>query len=315
MPAALLLVLATLFWAGNYLVAERAVETLDPLSLTWWRWALAAVPLLVVAQLVERPDWRRLMARWRILLLAGVLGVGGYGLLLYAALERTSAVNASIVNALNPAAIVVAAVLLGQATAGWRTWVGVGTGLVGVLLVLTRGDLGRVLALTFNSGDLIMLGAVAVWTAYTLIGRRLGLPVLAATAVQVVLTTIVLTPVALLAGLSVPPDRGSWGAVLFIVVFPSVGSYLCWNLAIGRVPAGVAGTSMNLVTVFTVAIAALLGQPPTGVQLLGGALVIGGVLLASRGGRGASRAAAGATRRSPGGEERAGPRDGIPPGV
>src|SRR5690606_32641818 len=164
-------------------------------------------------------------------------------------------------------------------------------------------------------GSRSMLGAWVVGPAHTLAGRRHGLPVLAASAVQVVLTTIVLTPVALLAGLSVPPDRGSWGAVLFIVVFPSVGSYLCWNLAIGRVPAGVAGTSMNLVTVFTVAIAALLGQPPTGVQLLGGALVIGGVLLASRGGRGAPRAAAGATRRSPGGDERAGPRDGIPPGV
>ena len=301
MPAVLLLVLATLFWAGNYLVAERAVETLDPVSLTWWRWALASVPLLVLAQVVERPDWRRLLSRWRILMLAGLLGVGGYALLLYAALERTSAINASIVNALAPAAIVVAAVLLGQATADWRAWTGGALGLLGVLLVLTRGDLGRLATLSFNSGDVLMLGAVAVWTAYTLIGRRLGLPVLAATAVQVVLTTIVLTPVVLLTGFSTPPDRAAWGAVLFIVVFPSVGSYLCWNLAIGRVPAGVAGTSMNLVAVFTVAIAALLGQPPTAVQLIGGALVISGVVLASRGGRRARPVGA--------------PRHGIPPGV
>ncbi|MFK5646047.1 DMT family transporter [Ornithinimicrobium sp. LYQ121] len=308
MPALLLLVLATLFWAGNYLVGERVVATLDPLSLTWWRWTMAAVPLVVLAQLVERPDWRRVLARWRVLLLAGVLGVGGYGLLLYAALERTSAVNASIVNALNPAAIVVAAVLLGQASAGRRTWVGVAAGLAGVLLVLTRGEVGRLLTLSFNGGDVLMLGAVTVWTAYTLIGRRLGLPVLAATAVQVVLTAILLTPVVLLTGLTVPPDRGAWGAVLFIVVFPSIGSYLCWNLAIGRVPPGVAGTSMNLVTVFTVVIAALLGRPPTLVQLVGGALVIGGVLLASGVGRRKGPAAGGA-------REAAGLRDVIPPGV
>ncbi|MFK5633641.1 DMT family transporter [Ornithinimicrobium sp. LYQ103] len=308
MPALLLLVLATLFWAGNYLVGERVVATLDPLSLTWWRWTMAAVPLVVLAQLVERPDWRRVLARWRVLLLAGVLGVGGYGLLLYAALERTSAVNASIVNALNPVAIVVAAVLLGQACAGRRTWVGVAAGLAGVLLVLTRGEVGRLLTLSFNGGDVLMLGAVTVWTAYTLIGRRLGLPVLAATAVQVVLTAILLTPVVLLTGLTVPPDRGAWGAVLFIVVFPSIGSYLCWNLAIGRVPPGVAGTSMNLVTVFTAVIAALLGRPPTLVQLVGGALVIGGVLLASGVGRRKGPAAGGARGA-------AGLRDVIPPGV
>ena len=93
-------------------------------------------------------------------------------------------------------------------------------------------------------------------------------------------------------GLQLPTDAGGWGSVLYIVLFPSIGSYLCWNLAVERVSPGVAGTSMNLVTVFTLAIAALLGRPPTLVQLLGGALVIGGVLLASgvrarAGGRGA----------------------------
>lgn len=281
MPAALLLVLATLFWAGNYLVAERAVETLDPLSLTWWRWALAAVPLLVLAQAIERPDWRAVARRWRMLLLLGLIGVAGYPLLLYSALEHTSASSASIINATNPAVIVVIAVLVGQATATRRTWAGVALGLVGVLLVLTHGDVGRLLALRFNTGDLIMLLAVLAWTAYTLIGRRAGVPPLVSTAVQVVLTVLVLTPFTLAAGLDVPSDPPTWAGVAYIAIGPSIGSYLCWNLAVPKVSPTVSGVSMNLVTVFTLVIAALLGQPPTVVQLLGGALVIGGVLLTS----------------------------------
>lgn len=282
MPPVLLLVLATLFWAGNYVVGERAVRVIDPLSLTWLRWVFSALPLVVLAHLLERPDWRVLARRWPSLLALGLVGVVGYPFLLYLALQHTSAVNASVINAVNPALIVASAAVLGQGRTGRWTWVGVALGLLGVLLVLSRGDVGRLLALRLNAGDLLMLGAVVAWTVYTLVGRRLGLPVLAATAVQVVLSTVVLTPFALGAGLGLPPDAATWWALAFIVVLPSIGSYLCWNLAVPRVSPGTAATSMNLVTVFVMVMAALLGQPPTVVQLTGAALVVGGVLLAGR---------------------------------
>lgn len=281
MPPVLLLALATLFWAGNFTVGEQAVRSVDPLSLTWLRWVLAAVPLLVVAHLVERPDWRAVARRWPALLALGVVGMTGYPMLLYASLERTTAVSSSVINAINPAVMVVMAVLVGQARAGRRTWAGVALGLLGVLLVLSRGDVSVLLALRLNSGDLIMLVAVVVWSAYTLGSQRLGLPALSATALQVVLAAVALTPFALVAGVQVPPDAPTWWAVAFIVVFPSIGAYLCWNHAVPKVSPGTAGTSMNLITVFVMIMAALLGRPPTVVQVLGAALVVGGVLLTS----------------------------------
>lgn len=280
MPPLLLLVLATLFWAGNYVVGERVVAAIDPLSLTWLRWLLAALPLAVLAHLLERPRWGQVLRQWRALLLLSVIGVVGYPFLLYTALQHTSAANASIINAANPALIVVAAVLLGQAAAGWRVWGGLALGLLGVLAVLVQGDVDRLLALRFNTGDLLMLGAIAAWTVYTLGVRRLKVPVLAATTVQVVLAVLVLAPLVAVRGLQVPGDAPSWWALGFIVLFPSVGSYLCWNLAVTKVSPGVAGASMNLVTVFVIVIAAVLGTPPTAVQVVGGAVVIAGVLLA-----------------------------------
>lgn len=280
--------LATLFWAGNFTVGEVAVRSVDPLSLTWLRWTLAAVPLLLLAHVVERPDWRGVARRWPALLALGVLGMSGYPMLLYASLERTSAVSASVINAINPAVMVVLAVLVGMARSGWRTWAGVGVGLLGVLLVLSRGDLGVLLALRLNSGDLIMLVAVVVWSAYTLASQRLGLPALSATALQVLLAALVLTPFALAADVQLSPDAPTWWAVAYIVVFPSIGAYLCWNHAVPRVTPGTAGTSMNLITVFVMILAALLGRPPTPVQVLGAVLVVGGVLLATP--RGGARA-------------------------
>lgn len=282
MPALALLVLATLFWAGNYVVGEQVVPTVDPLSLTWWRWVLSVVPLLVLAQLVERPDWAAVARRWRVLLLMGLLGVASYPLLLYTALVYTSAASASIINAMNPVAIVVAAVVLGQAAATWRTWGGLALGLLGVLLVITEGDVAQLVALRFNTGDLLMLLAVLAWTAYTLIGRRVGIPPLTSTAVQVLLAVLVLTPFTVAAGVDVPPDPASWAGVAYIVLGPSIGSYVCWNLAVPRVSATASGVSMNLVAVFTLGIAALIGQLPTSLQLVGAVLVLGGALLVRR---------------------------------
>ena len=84
--APLCLVLATLFWSGNFVVGQAASASMTPLDLTFWRWSLAAVPLLLLAHFIERPDWRAVLRRWPVLLLLSVLGMSGYTLLLYGAL-------------------------------------------------------------------------------------------------------------------------------------------------------------------------------------------------------------------------------------
>ena len=121
MKASLYLVLATLFWSGNFVVGQAAVASMTPLELTFWRWALAAVPLLAAGPLRGTPDWRAVLRRWPVLLLLSVLGMSGYTLLLYSALGHTSALNASLITAANPALIVVMAIfLLGErTTARW----------------------------------------------------------------------------------------------------------------------------------------------------------------------------------------------------
>ena len=111
MKAPLCLVLATLFWSGNFVVGQAAVESVTPLELTFWRWAFAAVPLLLLAQVVEKPDWRAVLQRWPALLLLSALGMSAYTLLLYSALGHTSALNASLITAANPALIVVLALV------------------------------------------------------------------------------------------------------------------------------------------------------------------------------------------------------------
>jgi drug/metabolite transporter (DMT)-like permease len=297
--AAVYLILANLFWAGNFVVGQAAMKTMEPLQLTFWRWLLAAVPLLVLAQLVEKPDWRAVLRRWPVLLLLSSLGMSGYTLLLYSALQHTSALNASLVTAANPALILVLAVVLLGDRPRPLSWAGIALGLSGVLLVLTGGDLQRLLTFSINTGELLIVGAITVWGLYTIIARRLGIPAITSTAVQVAMAAVILLPFAVATGAGLPATASEGWSLAFIAVFPSLGSYLLWNLALKRTTAANAGNYLNLIAVFTAIITVALGQPITVPQIVGGVLVITGVLLTSAGGKAPQRPRSSKSTSSP----------------
>jgi drug/metabolite transporter (DMT)-like permease len=281
MKATLALVVASILWAGNYLVGGLAVHAVGPLGLTWFRWLIAALPLLAIGHAVERPDWRAVLAEWPRLLLTAVLGVAGYTLLLYTALDLTSALAASLINAANPAVMVVLAALLLRERIGWAGAAGLVLGLAGVLLLITGGRIAGLLATPLNVGDLLMVGAIVVWSLYTIACRSLRTPPIAATGVQAAMAAVLLAPVALFTGVTWPAQPATAWAVLFIALLPSVGAYALWNMGAKQVPAGRAGLFLNLTTVFTVVISVALGARLTGAEIMGGLLVFAGVAVGS----------------------------------
>ena len=283
--AMIALVFATLFWAGNYVVGAIAVQSISPLDLTWLRWVLAAVPLLILAQLVEKPDWRRALRSWRRLAVLAALGVAGYVLLLYTALEYTSALSASLINAANPAVMALLAAVVLRERLGWRVVAGLVLGLFGVLLVITNGSLASVFSMRFNIGDLLMLVAITVWSVYTIVGRKLDVPPITATAIQATMVAVALAPFAIAGGVSWPAEASVGLSVVFIAVVPSIGAYVLWNLALKQVSPTTAGLYLNLVTVFTVIISVILGAQLTLAQAIGGLVVFAGVALSSLGPR------------------------------
>ena len=279
--AVLSLLGATLFWAGNYVVGADAVHSIDPLSLVFLRWAIALVPLLLIAQLVERPSWRAVLAAWPWLLALSVCGLLGYNLLLYFALEHTDAFNASLINAFNPALITLAAAVFLRERLTPLAVAGVVTALAGVLIVISGGDMGRLATAGFGTGEVLMVGAVVVWTAYTVVGRLAPkVPPITATAVQAAVAVALLAPVHVArGGLALPATDGGLASLLFIAFFPSVLSYVLWNRALTVLPAGGAGVFLNLITVFTAVLTMLAGSVHTAAQFVGGAIVVVGVVL------------------------------------
>jgi drug/metabolite transporter (DMT)-like permease len=277
----LFLVLANLFWAGNFLFGSVVVGQLSPFLMTALRWAAAAPILIVLAILVERPRWRDALREWPMHLLLAALGLVAFVVFSYEALRHTTPTDAAVVGAINPAVIAIVAGVLARERVGARRGVGIVVSLVGVLVVVSGGDPGSLVRADVNVGHLLMLGAVAVWTGYTILGRRLTTGPVTASAVQATLTTLVLAPFAIPQLGGVALDGAAIGGLVYIAIFPSVLSLVLWNVSVKKVGASTAGVYLNLLPIFTALLGLAIGVPLTPATVVGGVLVVLGVTVTS----------------------------------
>lgn len=275
------LILTNLFWAGNYVFGKYVTAEVSPVWITFSRWVIAILFLLPLAILLEKPDWKMVRRAWLPLSVLGLLGVIGYNLFLYSALAYTSPLNAALVNSLNPALIVVCSAYLLRERMNGKQYAGLLLSLFGVFLTITRGDVSVISTLTFNKGDLLMLLAILVWTLYSIIGKRLAnIPPITTTAVSALWAVVFLLPFAVATDVDFTQiSTLSITGILYMAIFPSVGSYMLWNIAVRVTGANEAGITLHLIPVFTALIGFLLGETISAMQLAGGLLVCLGVLL------------------------------------
>lgn len=275
-----LLVICNLFWSGNYVFGKYVIADITPLWITFLRWTLAVFFLFPIAHYIEKPIWNKAKKDWFLLLCMGVLGVIGYNIFLYSALRYTTPTNAALVSALNPGVIVISSIILYKERVSILQTLGLIISLVGALVVLTNGEMDRLLHLQFNRGDLLMAGAVVIWTLYTLIGRRISTPPITATAISTGIAVLLMAPFAWSQGINTT-EIGLLAitGILYMVLFPSIGSFVFWNLSVQRIGVTKAGVFLNLIPVFTAIISGILGERVTGAQGIGGLLVFCGVYL------------------------------------
>lgn len=276
----MLLVLCNLFWAGNYVFGKYVISEITPLWITFSRWVLALFFLFPIAYYFEKMEWKTIKQDWLLLTCMGGLGIIGYNLLLYSALAYTTATNAALVSALNPGIIVLVSVFLTGERISKLQAAGFFFSLAGVLIILTNGELARLLQANYNQGDLLMLAAVLVWTAYSLLSKKLQTPPITATAVSSAIAVIMMAPFAASQGINLAAIKPlALGGIIYIILFPSVCSFVFWNLSVKAIGASKCGVFLNLIPVFTAIISVILGEKITLAQLLGGLAVFLGVYL------------------------------------
>lgn len=229
--ARLWLVIAAMCWGGNLLVGRLAASAFDPVSLNLARWGLAAIVLLPFA-LPELLRRRAVLLReWRILFALAATGAAAFHTLQYAALARTAAINVALYLATVPLLVLLISRLTGGGRLSRRQLIGALASVAGAVVVVARGDLDRLLALSFAAGDLLEIAAVPLWALYcVLLARRPpDLPGLPLVTVLAVLGVVLTLPFWLLFEPAFSPGLLAVAAMVYVGLFPSVIAYLCWN--------------------------------------------------------------------------------------
>lgn len=287
----LLLTLTTLFWSGNMVVGRAIREDVPPLSLAFWRWAIALALTLPLALPHLRTQWPQLKRSWRAVVLLGLLGVGGYNTLAYVALQTTDATNAVLLNSFIPIATIALSWAFLKKHLHGVEWLGVVISLAGVTAIVTRGEIAALAGLTLNVGDLWMLLAVLVWALYT-IGLQWR-----PTAVHPMLMLAAFISVGLIAlapayaweiahGRLIHATPSALAGIVYTGTLPSFIGYIFYNRAVGEVGASKASLFIHLMPVFgTVLSAVFLGEVPKTYHFIGIAMIFAGIYLttASRG--------------------------------
>jgi drug/metabolite transporter (DMT)-like permease len=284
----LLLVLTTLIWAGHSIVGRLAVGEIGPMTLTFFRWGVALVPILVAARPSLRRDWPILRANWLYVAAMGALGYTGFNALFYVAAHRTSALNLSIIQGAIPALVLIGArVFLGVRFTGLQA-LGALVTMLGVVAIAAQGDPARLMALAFNSGDVMMVVAAALYAGYT-VGLRerphvSGLSMLAGMAVAAFVTSAPLMIWEVASGGFVWPTAAGLLLLVYVALGPAFVSQVFYMRGVELIGPGRAGVFVNLVPVFGAIMAVvLLGEPFAAYHVVALILVVGGIAIAQIG--------------------------------
>ena len=285
----LLLTLTALFWSGNMVLGRGIRADIPPIGLAFWRWVIALLCVLPLAWPHLAGQWPRLRADWKPVLVLGLLGVGGYNTLAYIALQYTVATNAVLLNSFIPiATIAISWIFLGRHLTRLQA-IGVSTSFLGAATIVAHGDFALLASLTFNQGDLWMLGAVLVWAIYTvgLQWRPAGVDPMLMLAALIVVGLLALAPLYLwewlIAGRSIKVNTGTLASLLYVGVFPSFIGYIFYNRGVAEIGASKASQFIHLMPVFGTLLSVIfLNEIPHHYHYAGIALILGGIWLTTR---------------------------------
>lgn len=293
------LALTALFWSGNALLGRALADVAAPAVITFWRWVAVLLVLspFVIGELKRRAaDLRR---AWKAMLLLGLLSTGIYNALIYQALHYTTATNLALLNSSIPLWTVIAAWLIMRERTPRAQALALMVSFVGVLLIISHGELATLARLSINQGDALVLLAMMMWGVYSvcLRWRPAGLSSFAYLWVTGLIGLVLLAPwfafsVANGADWWLPAP--AWAGVGYLVIFHSICATALFNRSVDILGAARASQAVHLVPVFAVLLAALLLNESLHIyHFTGFALILAGLALAAFFAR--QRAAASAT--------------------
>ena len=284
-----MLVCATLFWSGNFIVGKFAfLENIPPLSLVFYRWFLVWIILLpfTYKEIIKYKDI--IFNNLPLLFFLGFTSVGLFNSFTYLSLIHTQVINSTLFNTAIPAVIILLCFLFKIEKTNKFQILGLIISVLGIISIITKLDIKIFLSLNFNKGDIIMIGGVITWGIYSTLlkKKKFTLPLL--TLVHVICTfgLICVFPqffYEFSQGQFIEFNTNLIYILIFLALFPSIGSYYCWAGAVSIIGANRAGIFLSLIPLFSTIMAIIFFNEQFKLfHLIGATLIILGLFLSNK---------------------------------
>jgi len=287
--AYIMLVCATLFWAGNFMVGKFAFLTnIPPMSLVFYRWSLVWLILLpfTFKEIIRSKEI--ILNNLPLLLFLALTSVGLFNSFTYLSLVHTQVINASLFNTAIPAIIILLCFIFKIEKTNKYQILGLIISVFGILSIITKLNLEIILSLNFNKGDLIMIGGVITWGLYSSFLKRktFTLPLLTLVHILCTFGLIFIFPqffYEFSQGQKIDLNIDLFYILIFLALFPSIGSYYCWAGAVSIIGANRAGIFLSLIPLFSTIMAIFFYKEQFQFfHLIGAILIILGLFLSNK---------------------------------
>jgi drug/metabolite transporter (DMT)-like permease len=279
------LFLTALFWGGTFVAGRAITRDVGPLSVAFLRFALASSLLLILTWRVEKrlplPSRNQLLP----LVLLGLIGVFAYNALFFNALKLIDAGRAAMIIALNPVFIGLLAAYFFKDRLSPIRLIGIVLSVTGAVVVISRGEVSHLLGGGIGLGEILTLGCMASWVAYSLIGKAIlkGMsPLVSVSYSSVVGTGALFLPACAegMMGHLAEYSIADWMGISYLGIFGTVLGFVWYYEGIKKIGPTRAGQFINFVPVSAIILAFfILGESITWSLLVGGLFVISGVCL------------------------------------
>ena len=290
--AYLFLVLTTLFWSGNFIVGKAAsLFDIPPFTLNFYRWSFAWLILapFTLKEIFEKKKY--ILKNIKLILVLGITSITIFNSIVYYSLNFTQVISGVLMISTIPVMIIAFCWLLKIERTNIYQILGVIFSLFGVVVIITKANLGILLNLNFNKGDLWMVVAMFSWAMYSALLRKKKLEITQVTLLQTIISAglIFLLPAYLIEfslGYKARIDLPFVLTLTYVVLFPGLSSFILWIKGISIIGSNRSGIFLHLMPIFSTIMAILIFKEKfMFFHLVGAALIITGIVLSSKGKR------------------------------
>ena len=287
--AYLFLVAAALFWSGNFIVGKFAtLFQVPPLTLNVFRWISVWFILIPFTYKEIYNNLPYIKKNWLVISFMGVITISTFNSVVYFALNYTQVINAVLMLAAIPAATIVLSSLMNIERTNIFQITGLVLSIIGIGSIISNGDIQKIISLNFNKGDLWMLVCVITWSLYSTLLKKHNFKFSQFALIQLMVTVgiVFLIPQFFYEkalGLEVNFNKAFFLILFYVVIFPAIAAYYCWQKGIEIIGPNRSTMFIQLMPLFSAVMAIIIfGEKFEFYHLAGAIFILTGIYLSNR---------------------------------